>query len=81
MFGDAFKKILLILMVAMLLIGVGLGVVFALPALSGRAEPSPEPTVTPEQTPTPAPSDTPEPTATAEMAPSTRPRSASGVRP
>jgi beta-N-acetylhexosaminidase len=58
-------------MVAMLLIGVGLGVVFALPALSGRAEPSPEPTVTPEQTPTPAPSDTPEPTATAEMAPAT----------
>ena len=70
LFGNAFKKLLLILAVLALLLGGGAGVLFGvIPALHydvWRAEPDamPEASALPEQTPTPQPTETPEPTAT-----------------
>lgn len=77
MFGNAFKKILLILAVFALLLGGGAGVLFGvIPALHydvWRAEPDEQlqASATPEQTQTPEPTTTPEPTATLEMEPAT----------
>ena len=77
MFGNAFKRILLVLAILALLLGGAAGVLFGvIPALHydvWRAEPdtTPAASVSPESTPTPVPTDTPEPTATPEMAPET----------
>lgn len=59
-------------MALMLLGGVALGVLFALPALSGEtAAPEPTPSAYPDETPSPAPSAAPEPTVTPETEPAT----------
>ncbi len=77
MFGNAFKKLLLILAVFALLLGGGAGVLFGvIPALHydvWRAEPDamPEASAVLEQTPSPLPTDSPAPTATPEMEPQT----------
>ena len=77
MFGNAFKKILLMLFVLSVLIGLGAGVLFGvIPALRydvWRAEPD-EQVATPDastETPTPSPSNTPEPTPTQQLTPAT----------
>ncbi|HRX57978.1 MAG TPA: glycoside hydrolase family 3 N-terminal domain-containing protein [Eubacteriales bacterium] len=72
MFGDSFKKILLVLLITALIIGAALGVWLGLPeGFFEREAATPEPTVTPEPTPSPAASATPEPTATPEVEPAT----------
>ena len=77
MFGNAFKRILVVLTALSLLVGLGLGVLFGvIPALRydvWRAEPD-RSLETPDalgETPSPAPSATAEPTPTPELAPET----------
>ena len=77
LFGNAFKKILLALMVLALLFGLGLGVLFGvIPAIQydvWRAEPD-EQIATPDaaqETPAPEATATPEPTPTPQIAPAT----------
>ena len=71
MFGDSFKKILLVLFVLALLCGVALGVFFALPGISPREPEAAITSSTPLTTPAPQPTDTPEPAATPELEPVT----------
>ena len=77
LFGNAFKRILVVLIALSLLVGLGLGVLFGvIPALRydvWRAEPDRQ-LETPDasgETPSPAPSVTEEPTPTPELAPET----------
>lgn len=77
MFGDAFKKILLVLAVLALLSGAAAGVLYGIvPALHydvwrERAQTDPTPSATPEPTPTVLPTDTPEPSPTPIAEPET----------
>jgi hypothetical protein len=77
LFGDAFKKILIVLAVLALLAGVAAGVLYGvIPALHYdvwrvEADETPAQSATPSPAPTPQPTDTPEPTATPEIEPET----------